>query len=58
MHGIRIFASLEEAQAAGFAILERTSEGYLVVKDRGDSFALAIAKLAPPEPAEKKKTRG
>jgi len=43
--GIKVFSSLEEAKAAGFEPYERTSEGYLVRRDDGRSFALAIVKI-------------
>lgn len=45
VNGIRVFSSLEEAQAAGFAIFERIPDGYLVRKDEGARFALAVVKL-------------
>ncbi|MDQ6779624.1 MAG: hypothetical protein M3Z37_00510 [Candidatus Eremiobacteraeota bacterium] len=45
--GIRIFKSVEEAQAAGFAVFERIPDGYLVRKTSGNTFALAIVKLTP-----------
>jgi hypothetical protein len=53
MSGIRIFSSLEEAQAAGFVYFERTLDGYLVRKDTGDTFALALVKIDKKEPVEK-----
>lgn len=45
MNGIKVFTTLEEAQAAGFAIFERIPDGYLVRKDSGAHFALAVVKL-------------
>ncbi len=45
MNGIKVFATLEEAQAAGFAIFERIPDGYLVRRDEGAHFALAVVKL-------------
>jgi hypothetical protein len=45
MTGIKVFSSLEEAQKAGFVVFDRIAEGYLVRKDQGDTFALAIVKL-------------
>jgi len=45
MSGIRVFKSVEEAQAAGFSVYERIPDGYLVRKTSGASFALAIVKL-------------
>jgi hypothetical protein len=55
MNGIRVFASLEEAQAAGFILFDHIPSGYLVRKDTGGHFALAIVKLKTKErePAEK-----
>jgi hypothetical protein len=54
MKGMRIFPSVEEAQAAGFTIFERILEGYLVRKDSGANFALAVVKIKKEEPTEKK----
>jgi hypothetical protein len=45
MNGIRVFESLEEALAAGFALFDHIPGGYLVRKDTGGHFALAIVKL-------------
>jgi hypothetical protein len=53
MHGIRVFSSIEEAQAAGFTIFERIPEGYLVRKDFGANFALAVVKIKKKEPTQK-----
>ena len=55
MSGIRVFESLEEAQAAGFALFDHIPGGYLVRKDAGGHFALAIVKLKikEREPVEK-----
>ncbi len=50
MNGIKIFSTLEEAQAAGFAPFERTPDGYLVRKDDRKSYALAIVKFRRPQP--------
>ena len=47
MNGIRVFDSLEKAQLEGFIVLDRISDGYLVRKDIGSHFALAIVKLPP-----------
>lgn len=53
MTGIKVFETLEEAQKAGFAVFDRIPDGYLVRKDLGQSFALAIVKLkAPKEPSK------
>lgn len=40
-----MFASLEEALAAGFTMYEKTPEGYIVRRDDGHSFSLALVKL-------------
>jgi hypothetical protein len=53
MTGIRVFSSVEEAQAAGFTIFERILEGYLVRKDSGANFALAVVKIKKEEPTAK-----
>lgn len=55
MNGIRVFESLEEALAAGFALFDHIPGGYLVRKDAGGHFALAIVKLKTKdrEPVEK-----
>jgi hypothetical protein len=45
MTGIKVFTSLEEALKAGFIMFDRIPEGYLVRKDLGRNFALAIVKL-------------
>jgi hypothetical protein len=45
MTGIKVFTSLEEAQKAGFVVFDRIAEGYLVRKDNGNNFALAIVKV-------------
>jgi hypothetical protein len=47
MNGIRVFDSLEKAQAEGFVIFDRLPDGYLVRKDTGAQFALAVVKLRP-----------
>ena len=47
MNGIRVFDSLEKAQAEGFAVFDRVPDGYLVRKDIGAHFALALVKLKP-----------
>ena len=43
--GIKVFTSMEAAKAAGFEPFERIAEGYLVRRDDGKSYALAIVKL-------------
>ena len=53
MTGIRVFSSVEDAQAAGFTIFERIPEGYLVRKDSGANFMLAVVKIKKEEPTEK-----
>jgi len=40
--GIKIFPSLEEAKAAGFTLYEKRPDGFLVRRDDGHSFALAL----------------
>ena len=50
MAGIKVFASLEEARAAGFFPFERMADGFLVRRDLGDKLALAIVKIKKPEP--------
>lgn len=45
MSGIQVFDSLEKAQSAGFAFFDYTRSGYLVRKDVGRHFALAIVEL-------------
>ena len=45
MSGIRVFKSIEAAQAAGFVVYDRIPDGYLVRKSTGTTFALAIVKL-------------
>ncbi len=47
MNGIRVFDSLEQAKAEGFIVFDRLPDGYLVRKDTGSQFALAIVKLNP-----------
>jgi hypothetical protein len=50
--GIKVFSSLAEAKAAGFLPFEKTPTGYLVRRDDGHAFALAVVKLEDtPEPA-------
>ncbi len=48
MSGIRVFKTLEEAQAEGFAVFDRIPDGYLVRKAADGHFALAIVKLKVP----------
>lgn len=45
--GIKIFSSLEEAQAAGFTLYEKRPDGYLVRRDDGHAFALALVVTEP-----------
>ena len=45
MQGIRIFTSLDEARREGFAIFEKTEEGYLMRRDEGGRFALALVRI-------------
>lgn len=48
MTGIKVFATLDEALKAGFVMFDRIPEGYLVRKDQGNNYALAIVKLKEP----------
>jgi len=45
--GIKVFQSLEEARAAGFTLYEKRPDGYLVRRDDGHSFALALVVTEP-----------
>jgi hypothetical protein len=54
MNGVRVFSSVEQAQAAGFTIFERIPEGYLVRKFSGVHFALAVVKIKKEEPTEQR----
>ncbi len=40
--GIKVFPSLADAEAAGFTLYEKRPDGYLVRRDDGHSFALAL----------------
>ena len=46
MQGIRVFGSLEEARREGYVIFDKTADGYLVRRDQGGRFALAIVKIS------------
>ena len=48
MQGIRVFGSLEEARREGYVIFDKTADGYLVRRDEGGRFALAIVKSGEP----------
>jgi len=54
--GIKVFSSLEEAQAAGFTPYEKRADGYLVRRDDGHTFSLALVLFEPkkeePPPAD------
>jgi hypothetical protein len=51
--GIKVFTSLEEAKAAGFFPYDKTPDGFLVRRDDGHSYALALVKFeAPKTPAK------
>jgi hypothetical protein len=50
--GIKVFATLDEALAAGYLFYERTADGYLVRRSDGHSYALAFVKAAPPAKTE------
>jgi len=45
--GIKIFHSLDEAKAAGFTLFEKRPDGYLVRRDDGHAFALALVVESP-----------
>ena len=45
MQGIRIFASLDEARRQGFTIFEKVEDGYIVRRDEGGKFALALVRI-------------
>ena len=45
MQGIRVFASLEDARREGYFLFDKTADGFLVRRDMGGRFALAIVKL-------------
>jgi hypothetical protein len=47
--GIRVFESLEEAQAAGFTFYEKRPDGVLVRRDDGHAFALALVRAPKKE---------
>jgi hypothetical protein len=51
--GIKIFATLEEAKAAGFLPFEKRSDGYLVRRDDGHAYALALVRIEK-KPEEEK----
>ena len=46
--GIKIFQSLAEAEAAGFTLYEKRPDGWLVRRDDGHAFALALVVTGPP----------
>jgi hypothetical protein len=48
MQGIRVFASLEEARREGYFLFDKTADGYLVRRDEGGRFALAVVKIGEP----------
>jgi hypothetical protein len=43
--GIKVFSSLQEAKAAGFLPYDKTPDGYLVRRDDGHSYALALVRI-------------
>ena len=49
MQGIRVFTSLEHARREGYVVFDRTADGFLVRRDEGGRFALAIVKIDPAE---------
>jgi hypothetical protein len=45
MQGIRVFASLEDARREGYFLFDKAADGFLVRRDLGGRFALAIVKI-------------
>ena len=45
MQGIRVFASLDEARREGFSIFEKIEDGFLMRRDEGGRFALALVRI-------------
>ena len=45
MQGIRVFTSIEAARREGYVIFDKSSDGYLVRRDEGGRFALAVVKI-------------
>jgi hypothetical protein len=45
MQGIRVFASLEDARREGYFLFDKTADGFLVRRDLGGRFALAVVEL-------------
>jgi hypothetical protein len=45
MQGIRVFTSLEAARREGYVMFDKTADGYLVRRDEGGRFALAVVKI-------------
>ena len=45
MQGIRVFTSLEDARREGYYLFDKTADGFLVRRDMGGRFALAIVKI-------------
>jgi hypothetical protein len=45
MQGIRVFASLEDARREGYFLFDKTADGFLVRRDLGGRFALAVVKI-------------
>lgn len=50
--GIKVFTTLEEAKAAGFLPYDKTKDGFLVRRDDGHSYALALVKFETPKEPE------
>jgi hypothetical protein len=48
MQGIRVFSSLAQAEAAGFAFFDRTPEAILVRRHDGHTMAIAMVKTGGP----------
>lgn len=45
MQGIRVFESLEQARREGYVLFDKTADGYLVRRDLGGRFALAVVTI-------------
>jgi hypothetical protein len=50
--GIKVFSTLEEAKAAGFVLYDKTPDGFLVRRDDGHSYSLALVKIDRPAPTD------
>jgi len=45
MQGIRVFESLEQARREGYVLFDKIADGYLVRRDQGGRFALAVVRI-------------